>query len=363
MPSPATLTLRQLNRALLARQLLLGRTEGPAPMALERLVALQAQNPSPPYFGLWTRLSRFTPAELFALRDSKAAYRTALLRSTLHWVSREDFVWMRPTIQPALERAWQGFFGKRKEGIVVASLVEAARGILNDGPLSLTALSAQLCERFPQWNQQAMEYGVRTHLPLVQVPPAGAWQGPMTAKYEVAAIGEPDEERLVRRYLKAFGPATHKDVAAWAGYTAIGRTMLGMARELSQYTGPGGEALYDLPDQPLPPEETPAPVRFIPELDNLVLGHADRTRILPAEFRNRVLLTAGRVLPTILVDGFVSGVWKWTRTRRQIILEIEPFRPWPLRVRKAVEAEASAMLKWGGASSDGTKPDITWKEC
>jgi hypothetical protein len=162
-----------LNRSVLARQWLDTAKPGKPMEAIEQLVGLQAQAPSPPYFGLWARLKDFQPEARMALRGEKQVYRAPLLRPTLHWVSAADYYWIRPTIQPALERAWQGFFGKRKDGIEVAPLCAAARELPRGGPIPWGDLSTGLPRELPQWNGEAMEYGVRTHLPLVQVSPAG----------------------------------------------------------------------------------------------------------------------------------------------------------------------------------------------
>lgn len=348
-----------LNRSLLERQMLTQPWRGGCLEVIERLVGVQAQVPSPPYFGLWARLQDFSPEALMALRDEKQVYRAPLLRSTLHWVSAADYYWMRPTIQPALERAWQGFFGKRKDGIEVAPLCAAARELLKPGSISLGDLSTALLREFPDWNREAMEYGVRTHLPLVQVSPAGAWKGGVAAKYELAPVAaEADPRRLVRRYLAAFGPATARDAAAWAGYSGLGATVKAMREELTVSRGAQGEELFDVPDG-AKGGELPA-VKFVAEYDNLVLAHADRSRVLPEAVRKRVLLTAGRVLATVLLEGVVGGVWKLERGRAGVTLRVELFVEPPARRRKQVESEGERLLQWAEPAATAREIALTW---
>lgn len=338
---------RQLNRTLLSRQMLLGQVSLQADQAVERLVAVQAQVASPPYFGLWARVAGFEPSHLMELRDSEAVVRAALLRSTLHWVTAADYRWIRPIIQPALEKAWQGFFGARKAGIEVAPLCQVARGTLQDGPISLSALSDGLLKEFPSWNKEAMEYGVRTHLPLVQVSPAGSWKGGTAARYQLVDVDETvDAARLVRRYLAAFGPATTRDVAAWAGFSAIGKAMQG---DLVEYQDEAGRVLHDLPGMEIVDGDFPAPVRFVAEYDNLVLSHVDRSRVLPEVYRKKVLLTAGRVCATVLIDGFVGGVWKLEREKKVLRLKVELFAEPSKKLKKVIELEAASLLDFAEA--------------
>jgi hypothetical protein len=351
-----TLTLRQLNRTYLHRQHLLAASKGTALDMVQHVVALQAQVASPPYFGLAARLHKFAPPDLMALRDKQTVVRTALLRSTLHWVTAADFAWMRPLLQPALEKAWQGFFGARKSGIEVGPLCVKAREILKRGPISLTDLSTELAKEFPHWNQPAMEYGVRTHLPLVQVSPAGSWKGGTAARYRLQPIAfDPDPKRLVRRYLAAFGPASPRDIAAWAGYTAIGKTMEAMREELVEYRAESGTKLYDLPNLPIVDGRKAAPVRFVAEYDNLVLGHADRTRVLPDAVRKKVLLSAGRVMPTVLIDGFVGGTWKIERKGKQATLRIALFAAPKAPVRQQILKAAEKLVTFA-------EPDLPTRE-
>ncbi|WP_031497954.1 winged helix DNA-binding domain-containing protein, partial [Bryobacter aggregatus] len=337
------LTLRDLNRTLLDRQMLLARKTWSAAEAVQRLVALQAQLATPPYLGLWTRVEGFAVAELVAAMQQGAVVRAPFLRSTLHLVTAADFAWIRPLLQPALERAWQGFFGARKSGIDTRALTAAARDLIASGPLSMSELSDGLLGHFPGWNKEAMEYGARTHLPLVQVPPAGMWKGGTSAKYRMLEVTAKAPEEFVRRYLAAFGPASVKDLQAWAGYAAIGKVMLGMREELVEYRDETGRTLFDLQQGKIVTGEEAAPVRLVPEYDNLVLSHADRSRIVPEEYRKLVLLSAGRVRATVLVDGFVAGAWKIERGKKESKVLIEMFRPVSRAIRTQIDGEAERL--------------------
>ncbi len=354
-----TISRLELNRTLLDRQMLLAPAKVKTAKALERLVVLQAQVASPPYYGLWARVEGFAPADLMKLRDQGNAVRAALLRSTLHWVTAADYAWIRPVIQPALERAWQGFFGVRKSGIEVAPLCDAARKILSGGPISMCALSDELLRHFPTWNKHAMEYGVRTHLPLVQVSPAGAWKGGTAARYSLVDVHtKTDAARLVRSYLAAFGPATPRDIAAWAGFTAIGKTLEAMRDELTTCSDDAGRLLYDLPKAQIVDGTTPAPLRFVAEYDNLILAHADRSRIVPDVHRKQVFLTAGRVRATVLVDGFVAGAWKLEKDNKLTLLVVGMFGKQPKAVRDAIQAEGERLLQF--AEADHSQLDVRW---
>jgi len=356
-----TLTLRQLNRTLLSRQLLLQSSNLKTIEAVEQLVALQAQVASPPYFGLRSRIDGFQPTDLMSLRDSRNVVRAPLLRSTLHWVTASDFAWIRPVIQPALERAWQGFFGARKSGIEIAPVCDLARFALASGPISLNQLSDSLVTEFPHWNKEAMEYGVRTHLPLVQVPPAGSWKGGTAARYELVQVdAEVDAKRLVKRYLASFGPATARDVATWAGFAAIGKTLDAMRAELVEFEDQFGRKLYDLPKMDILEGAEAAPVRFVAEYDNLVLAHADRTRVLPDAHRKRVTLTAGRVLATVLIDGFARGVWKVEKQKKVAQLRVDLFAKPNKKLLREVNREAERLIEFAEPHFPNREFDVRW---
>lgn len=357
----AVLSLADLNRTYLHRQHLLAASPHSTLGTLEHLVGLQAQVSTPPYFGMHSRLPGFEPAHLMDLRDKGEIYRAALLRSTLHWVSARDYFWLRPLLQPALEKAWQGFFGARKSGIEIEPLREATLSVLKPGPLSMSELSDQLLHHFPHWNKEAMEYGARTHVPMVQISPAGTYKGGTAARYKLVQVAaNPDAKQIALRYLAAFGPATAKDLAAWAGHTSIGKVLTGMARQLTAYTGPNGETLYDVPGLEIVPGKTPAPVRLAAEYDNLVLAHADRTRVVPEAHRKQVLLTAGRVAATVLIDGFVGGTWKLERSPRSVRLNIELFTEPKPKLRREIDHAAEALLAFAEPGIPAPEVEVRW---
>ena len=347
-----TLTLRELNRATLARQILLGRETMPVLDAVRRLVGLQAQVASPPYAGLWTRLDGFRARDLTqGLKDRKIV-RATLMRSTLHLMAADDYLRLRPALQPALSRALSAFFGKRAKGLDADGIVASARSYLEGGPRTWGELRAFLAERYPDGDPEALAYAARTYLPMVQVPDDNAaWGFSGKPPYVTAASwlgvppsGSAEPRELVLRYLAAFGPATVRDVQAWSGMVRLKETIEGLRPELRTFRDEGGNELFDLPDAPLPGADAPAPVRFLPEYDNLLLAHAERTRIIADEHRPLVFLSAARVRSTFLVDGFVAGTWKAVKEKGFVRLEIEPFEPLPNRERRAVDEEGNRLL-------------------
>ena len=356
------LTLRELNRATLSRQMLLGREALPVSEAVGRLVGLQAQETNPPYVGLWTRLRDFGKGDLTRAMEERRVVRATLMRSTLHLMTSEDYLLLRPALQPALTRALGAFFGKRAGGLDIARLVAVARDLFEEGPCTFAELRNRLSEIEPDRDPDALAYAVRTHLPLVQVPPGGTWGSGGRLAYALpeswlgrAPSGTEAPRELVLRYLAAFGPSSVKDVQAWTGMVRLKDPLEEMRGELRTFREEAGVELLDLPDAPLPPADAPAPPRFVPAYDNLILSHADRTRVISDEHRKKVFLSAGRVRPTILIDGFVRGAWNIPKTRADApaTLVIEPFEPLTDPDRDALIAEGENLLRFA------TEPDIT----
>ena len=347
------LTLRELNRATLARQMLLDREVLPVVPAVERLVGLQAQVPKPPYVGLWTRLRDFRREELAELLRQRRVVRATMMRHTLHLMSARDYLRLRPAVQPALARNFSSVAGKRTQGLDIDRLVAVARAHLEQQPRTFADLRTVLSALEPERDPSALAYAVRTYLPLVQVPPGGTWDFGGSPAYAVAEtwLGEPlapseGPRELVLRYLAAFGPATVKDVQTWSGLVRLRGPIEELKPELRSFRDERGNGLLDLPDAPLPPADTPAPVRFVPDYDNLVLSHAARTRVIADEHRPKVFLSAARVRATFLVDGFVSGTWKIERTRHAAALVIEPFEPLSEETRDALFEEGERLLRF-----------------
>ncbi|NDU76212.1 winged helix DNA-binding domain-containing protein [Actinomadura sp. DSM 109109] len=340
---------RALNRALLARQLLLARHAMPALDAIEHLVGLQAQAPNPPHIGLWTRLADYALDEAGELIADRRALRMVLMRGTLHLVSARDARALRPLTQVILDNYLKGRAAELRH-LDLAALTAWARALLEEEPRSDKELRAELAERWPDEDPALLAWAVRCLVPLVQVPPRGIWGSSGTARHTTLEnwIGpvspEPSLEDLVRRYLGAFGPASVQDVQQWAGLTRLGEVVERLAPELVTFRDGNGRTLYDLPDAPRPGPDAEAPVRFVPDFDNLLLSHADRARIISEEHRKRVFTVNGIIRATFLVDGFVHGMWKIEKARGEATLRIEPFAPVPAPERAALEEEGMRLL-------------------
>lgn len=363
--APRTLTPRDLNRALLARQLLLERsTLGPL-QVIERLAGMQAQVPRPPFLGLWTRLAAFERADLHALLTSKQAVRATMMRGTIHLVSTADFRVWRPALQPALTSIWGSLLKDRVDGIDLAKLTAFARSKL---PSNFATLRTELVKKFPKHDDRALGFSVRIHLPLVMVPTATKWSFPGNADFACAKtyLGRGVETGsltdLVRRYLAAFGPASIRDAMCWSGIRKtdlLAPTFEALRPELVTFRDDRGRELFDLPDAPRPSADVPAPVRLIPEYDNLVLGHDDRSRIIDDAHRS-ALVTKNLVVPaTFLVDGRVAGTWTSERTKKRATLTLAPFGKLAKPTKAVLEAEADALLRW--TEDDATEFAISWK--
>jgi hypothetical protein len=339
-----TLTRRALNRALLARQMLLARHDRTPLQAIEHLVGMQAQDPNPPYIGLWTRLQRFLPEDLSALLVSRAAVRVALMRGTIHLVSAADCLMLRPLVQPVFDRdlTTNPTYGRgRLHGLDLAELAATARELMAEQPRTAAQLRELLGSRWPDRDPAALAYAVRGLLPLVQVPPRGLWgQGglPTTAAAQTWLGHEldidPSPHDMIRRYLAAFGPARVRDVQAWSGLTRLGDVVSGMDGLMHFDDG-----LLDLPDAPRPDPDTPAPVRFLPPFDNLLLSHADRTRVISDEARKAMNTANGLVPGTFLVDGFVRGRWR----AEGDTVTLTAFYRLSTKDKKALQAEGSRL--------------------
>ena len=355
-----TLTMRELNRATLARQMLLDRENIGVSEAVGRLAGLQAQVQNPPYIGLWTRLQNYSREDLTGALEERSVVRAPFVRSTLHLMTADDYLLLWPAIQPALIRALGAFFGKRARGLDIDRLVTAARAHLEEGPKSFAELRAELSKLEPDRDPEALAYAVRSHLPLVQVFPAGTWRSGGRIAYALAEqrLGRPlsgtdDPRELVFRYLRAFGPGTVKDVQTWAGLVRMQDQIEDLKPELRVFTDEQGNEILDLPDMPLPPADAPAPARFLPEYDNLVLSHADRTRFVPEEHRTKVFLSAARVRATFLLDGTVRGTWKIEGSQNAATLVVEPFEPLAEKDRQALVEEGERLVRFveAGAGS------------
>lgn len=345
------LTLRELNRATLARQLLLARADLTVTAALTQVAGLQAQMPGPPQVGLWSRMLGFTRAQLAAAYAAHTVVRAPFFRGTLHLVTAADYAEFRAVVAPMLHRSFASMSATRLKGIDPFALAEEARPFLSEQPRTQDEVRDFLDARHPKLDVRMLGHAVRLHLPLVQVPEpgAGSWDFPAMPRFALADawLGQPlatkaDPAGLIRRYLAAFGPASARDFQTWSGFAAR-ETFETLRATLRVSADEQGRELFDLPDTPLPGGDTPAPVCFLPEYDNLLLAHADRTRIVADAFRAQVFLPGLRVAATFLVDGFVRGTWKITRAKQTATLTLAVFAPLARPERAAVAAAAEPL--------------------
>ncbi|GIF40952.1 winged helix DNA-binding domain-containing protein [Actinoplanes xinjiangensis] len=352
------LSTRVLNRTYLRRQLLAERIPRPAAAIVEHLVAVQGQEPDAPYLGLWARSSDFAMADLTGLLQDRTVVRSALLRGTQHLCSGADYGWLRPTLQPALERM-AGRAG-RLGGCDPEAFDAVGREILAEGTLTRPEIARRIAARFPEAELGELALVVHLRFALLHPPPAGTWghRGRVGCVLAEDWLGRPlaagpDAETLVLRYLAAFGPASVKDVQVWSGLTRLAALFATLRPRLRVFRDENGMELYDLPDAPIEDADAPAPVVFLPEFDNAVLGHSDRSRILHPGDRSLVMPGWSMVHPTVLVDGFVAATW----SRKGPLVEIAPFRPLRPVDRSAVEAEAERVV---GFVAPGETPEVRW---
>jgi hypothetical protein len=350
--APHVLSSRNLNRALLERQLLLRRTRATATDTIERLVGMQAQVPTDPYVGLWSRLEDFSPPELEGLVTGRMAVRGPLMRTTLHLTTAQDFLALRPVMQPVLERGFMtgSPFGRRLAGMDVDEVLAYGRALVEERPRTTAELGRLLQERWPDRDATALSYAVRYLVPVIQVPPRGLWKTSSQAAWTTVEswLGrplspDPSPETVVLRYLAAFGPASVMDVQAWSWLTRLRSVVEGLRPKLRTFRDEAGIELFDLPDAPRPDADTPAPVRFLPQFDNVVLSHADRSRVVRDEFRRRLLGEANFWFSPVLVDGFVAATWKLIRAKGTATLRILPLEPLRKAEAAAVEEEATRL--------------------
>jgi hypothetical protein len=275
---------------------------------VERLVGMQAQVPADPYVGLWSRIEGFRTEELRSLLESRRAVRTQLMRATIHLASARDCLALQPLVAPILARTFKSPFAGRTGSAKLGDVVAAGRELLAERPHTRAELAELLAPRWPDAEPTALAHAVTFHLPLVQTTPRGLWGESGQARWaltedwvEARLDSEATVDEYVRRYLRAFGPATTADVRTWSGLTGLGEVMKRLRPGLRAVRDEAGRELLDVEDGLLPDPDTPAPPRFLPMYDNTVLSHADRSRIVAARPET------GHPL---LVDGFYSASWE-----------------------------------------------------
>jgi hypothetical protein len=330
---------------------------------VEHLIGLQAQAPFPPYYGLHSRLDGFRPGDLAALITDRSVVRIALMRGTIHLVSAQDCLPLRRLVQPVIERGMRSAFGKQLTGVDTQALTVAGRSLVETEPMTFSQLGQALAARWPDHPPAALAQGVRAFVPLVQVPPRAVWgqagQSLHTSAerwlgqrvpaaepvHPVRPASRAELAQLVTRYLGAFGPATVRDVQAWSGLTGLKAVLEQLRPSLVTFQDERGAELFDLPSAPRPGGEVPAPVRLVAEFDNLVLSHAERSRVVSAEATRRLYTINGVIPGSVLIDGFVAGMWRLARNRDAATVTIELFGP--VRERAALVAEAERVLTFG----------------
>jgi hypothetical protein len=365
---PQMLGRLALNRALLARQQLLRRAvlppgtgrAGQVLTMVEQLAGLQAQAPFPPYFGLWSRLEDFRPDDLAGLILDRRVVRLALMRGTIHLVSAQDGLAMRPLLQPVLDRGFQAGFARQLAGVDHAQLRATGRALVEEAPRTFSELGTLLARQWPAHPADALAYGVRALVPLVQVPPRAVWGKAGQARHTSveAWLGAPlaaetGLDWLVRRYLAAFGPATVQDVQAWSGLTRLREVAERLRPGLRTFRDDQGRELFDLPECPRPAPDTPAPVRLVAEFDNLLLSHQDRSRVISDQGRRRLFTRNGVFPGTVLVGGFAAGIWRIRQATGTATVMVEPFGPVTDTDREQIIREGERMLAFAapGASA------------
>lgn len=387
---------RALNRATLARQFLLARTDRSVPDVVEHLVGLQAQTPHTWYTGLWTRIAGFHPDAAADGLVDRTLVRMAVMRSTIHLITARDTAALRPLVQPVLDRDL--FTNQLHKAAVrdldLAAVTAAGRELLAERPRTPRELGALLQERWPDRPAAGLAYALRNLVPLVQVPPRGLWarSGPIAhTTAETWLTTEPaGAERgvtqsdgaqrsgasrdgapsggaesggaqsngglnlagLVRRYLGAFGPATVRDIQTWSGLTRLSEVVESIRQDLLVLRDENDRELFDLPEAPRPDAETPAPPRYLYDFDNLLLSHADRTRVITDDFQRHSFRPHGPVPSVVLIDGVTGGDWTINRTKTAATLHVRTYRHPSPQLTEELTTEGANLLAFAAADTD-----------
>ncbi len=349
---PDRLSRRRLNRATLARQLLLERAELSPPSAVEHLVGLQSQAPLAHYVGLWSRLLAFDPKTVGAALESKELVRTHAMRATVHLFTRRDALGLRALMQPMLAaRFLSSPFPKQLPGIDLNAVCQEGRVLVTERPHSRVELGRRLGALFPGMPEDALAYAVTYLEPMVQLPPRGVWgkQGPASWQTFRGWLGADADrpanvDQVALRYLAAFGPASASDMRTWCGLPALREVMDRLKPQLRAFVDESGRDLVDLPDAARPHPDVRAPVRFLPEYDNVLLSHDDRTRVIPD--RRGVPLPPGNgaQMGTLLVDGDFRAIWRISHDRHSAVLKVRAIPPLSRGQISEVQEEGDRLL-------------------
>ncbi len=337
------LTTRELNRAVLARQLLLERASVPIPKALERVAGLQTQYAPTGYVGVWSRLRDVRRDDLTRALRRRSVIQGTLMRATIHMVSRSDYPWFAEAVRHDRREWWMRAARRSGDRRAIETAARRVRDALADGPRRRNDLVRDLGLDSTRWNEVGM------WVDLVRVPPSGTWEQRRADLYALAEdwVGAAPEigehaavDLLVRRYLRGFGPASRADVASFAGLSSASVVAALDRMELRRFRDERGGVLVDVPRAPLPDPEVPAPVRFLGTWEALLLVHARRSQVLPEPLRPRVFNTkTPHSVNTFLVDGQVAGAWRFDRGA----VQLEPFVRLPAAALRDVRDESERL--------------------
>jgi hypothetical protein len=364
--SGEVLSQRALNRATLERQLLLERSSMATLDAVAHLVGLQAQEPLDPYGALWSRLRGFEPEQLAQLMLDHKVVRIVVMRGTIHLMTGEDALALRPLFQPVLDKEltrhpdYRGLL----DGLDLTAVLDYARVLLAEEPRTPAQFRKAFAEKFPDLHAAGLAYACRNHLALVQVPPRGVWGQGGQVRYDSvenwlgrSVTADPSIDDAVLRYLAAFGPAATADVTSWSALTGMREVMDRLRPKLRTFRDERGRELFDLPDAPRPDPDTPAPVRFLPQYDNVLLSHADRTRFVSDDARKR-LAKATEWGGGVLCDGRLAGTWLTGHDKASGVTTLSVYHceRFTSAVKDDVETEARAFLQMTAA--DAASDDV-----
>ncbi|HMJ75550.1 MAG TPA: winged helix DNA-binding domain-containing protein [Iamia sp.] len=362
--TPPTLTRRRLNRALLARQDLLARVDRPVPDQVAHLVGLQAQEPLDPYTGLWSRLVGFDPDDLGRRLEDRTLARLVTWRGTVHLHTADDALLARALVRDLMRRRISpgNMFGRAVAGLDLDAILADVWSWIGEAPRTGAEVRTRVADAGSPDLDRLVDV-IKYALPTVQVPPRGVWGKTGPARWApldqwlgrpLAEVGPADEDAVILRYLAAFGPASTADIATWSGWTGVQARLDRLADRLVTYRHEEtGRVLVDLPDAPLPDADVPAPVRFLPEFDNVVLGHTDRSRIVPPDLGSNHVLGLDPRPRVVLVDGMVAGLWRIVRDGGRARLVLRPMRPWTRAQTAEATHEGAALLALHAPDAEG----------